>query len=538
MTFIPALYGTIDANNSTTSTLTANSTFTGTSTIVTNYSQVTVNITCDQISAVNGFSVEFSQDNANWDILRSNSIVIPNPGTANSQTFYYNVEAKYYRIVYVNGTTGQGVFRMQSVIGANRNNAPTIQGMVEGGLNYPMPINATNDNALTVQVNGPSSSFGDFRVVEPTPLVQASFVYGFNSNYFLSTTVTGGTATAANQLGTVTTTTTSASSAIIQTKKYYKYREGQGGLARFTSLFTAGIANNNQIIGVGDTVNGYFFGYNGTSFGILYRNNSVDTWTPQASWNMDTCLGTGGASNISGFKINTVKGNVYQISLAYLGFANILFYIYCPLTDSFIKVHVLNYANLNTATLVTNPSMTIWMQSINTAAAASAISLSTASVALFNDGIVSTSLGAKYGKNSSKATITTQTSIITLQCNATINGGIINKSTISIESVCFTSSAAAGTSAATLFMTLNATLGGTPSYTNIDATNSIASFDVAGTTVTGGTLIRTYVGSFNTTTLVTFSNEILLFPSDIMTFSITNGASATAGVSVNWIENT
>ena len=48
------------------------------------------------------------------------------------------------------------------------------------------------------------------------------------------------------------------SSAQILSKEPIKYNPGQGGLVRFTGIFTIGVANSTQLIGIGDSGDGYF----------------------------------------------------------------------------------------------------------------------------------------------------------------------------------------------------------------------------------------------------------------------------------------
>ncbi|KAG5182997.1 hypothetical protein JKP88DRAFT_272962 [Tribonema minus] len=62
---------------------------------------------------------------------------------------------------------------------------------------------------------------------------------------------------------------------------------GVGRAVRVTAAcaFATGTANASQLIGIGGTDNGLFFGYNGTSFGVCVRSNSVDTWTAAAAFN-------------------------------------------------------------------------------------------------------------------------------------------------------------------------------------------------------------------------------------------------------------
>ena len=57
----------------------------------------------------------------------------------------------------------------------------------------------------------------------------------------------------------------------ILSREFVKYNPGQGALCRFTAVYTTGVANSTQYVGLGDTDDGYFFGYNGATFGILRR---------------------------------------------------------------------------------------------------------------------------------------------------------------------------------------------------------------------------------------------------------------------------
>lgn len=70
-----------------------------------------------------------------------------------------------------------------------------------------------------------------------------------------------------------------------------------------------------QLMGVGDDLDGFFFGYNGSSFGILRRQNGTDNWIPQSAWNNDTFDGNGR----SGVALNATQGNVYSIQYQWLG---------------------------------------------------------------------------------------------------------------------------------------------------------------------------------------------------------------------------
>jgi len=61
--------------------------------------------------------------------------------------------------------------------------------------------------------------------------------------------------------------------AVMRSNRGSIYRPGQGIAARFTAVFTTGVSGSDQIAGIGNQVSGLFFGYNGTSFGIMHRSS-------------------------------------------------------------------------------------------------------------------------------------------------------------------------------------------------------------------------------------------------------------------------
>ena len=145
------------------------------------------------------------------------------------------------------------------------------------------------------------SAFGDINVASFTPVVQLDFIYGINTQTGSSSVVTTGVVDTSSSRLRLQTGIGAAGSATFQSKRIARYRPGQGMMARFTAVWTTNAADSTQVVGVGNTQVGYFFGYNGTTFGISIRNGGSDTWAPQSTWNQDKCDGTGA----SGFNWNT-----------------------------------------------------------------------------------------------------------------------------------------------------------------------------------------------------------------------------------------
>jgi len=118
------------------------------------------------------------------------------------------------------------------------------------------------------------TAFGEQSVAEATPIVQLHFPYNINTQLIEERT-NGGTLSVSSNRAKISTGAGANQSAQFLSKVPIKYNPGQGGLCRFTSVFTAGAANSTQYIGVGDSSDGYFFGYNGTAFGIMRRQGGT-----------------------------------------------------------------------------------------------------------------------------------------------------------------------------------------------------------------------------------------------------------------------
>ena len=136
-------------------------------------------------------------------------------------------------------------------------------------------LSMTGEGHAEVAIHDPLNPFGSVHAEVLTPVFQCDAVYGLNSN-LQRTTVSGtGSATASDSMFTCSTGTTIYSQATIQSRKRLRYRAGQGAGARFAGLFTTPVASSYQVMGAGHPEDGYFFGYQGTTFGILKSSRGV-----------------------------------------------------------------------------------------------------------------------------------------------------------------------------------------------------------------------------------------------------------------------
>jgi len=123
---------TASAGNSSTATLGSNATFTGVFENVSNYAVIAASVFADQISAVNGLVFQWSSDGTNVDRTEPSSLT----STTNGRAFSFSVRAKFFRIVYTNGTSAQGAFRLQT----------TYHQTGYGHISKPLSQSLTDDN--------------------------------------------------------------------------------------------------------------------------------------------------------------------------------------------------------------------------------------------------------------------------------------------------------------------------------------------------------------------------------------------------------
>ncbi len=115
-----------------------------------------------------------------------------------------------------------------------------------------------------------NTAFGEVSIAELTPIVQLHSAYNINTR-IMEARDNNGTSSINNNKFKVSTGASANQSSTLLSRVAVKYNAGQGGLYRGTGVFTTGAANSTQYLGIGTSSEGYFFGYNGTAFGILRR---------------------------------------------------------------------------------------------------------------------------------------------------------------------------------------------------------------------------------------------------------------------------
>jgi len=394
------------------------------------------------------------------------------------------------------------------------------------------------------------SAFGTLETGELEPVFQGDFIYGLNTQLW-NTAVTSGTgATVDTNSGRlrIQSGTSSNGYAYITSRKIIKYRAGQGNVVRLTPLFTVGVASNVQMWGVGEIssnlpLNGYFFGYSGTTFGIFHHNNSTTaTFIPQASWNGDICTGAGA----SGFNWNSAYGTPVMIKYPYLGYGNIEFFVLNPTTSTWILCHVIKYANTSASTQLGNPSMQILGFTLNSGNTTNQI-MYTGSVAAFLSGERNFDSGPRWAADVPTKTVAASETYICSLRNATTYNGVTNRGSIKLNS--FSVGGTTNNQQILIRFRVGVTLTGSPAFTTISGStadngvtitsgNSVASFDTAATytAATGNYIFNLSMGIGASSQVDLSSFNIFINPGETLTILGIASGNYTCSISLNWME--
>lgn len=211
--------------------------------------------------------------------------------------------------------------------------------------------------------------------------VEISFVTTFDSDIITNATTGTGSATISNGhalyatgAGTTATATGTSVGTIV-------YRPAHEQYAYFTAAFTTPTsANSNQRIGIYDSNNGFFIGYQGTTFGVTKRTAGVDTFTARTSWNGDLLTGLATSKftrNGTPEAIDLSYSNLFRIRFAWLGSANILFDVFNA-DGKWVNFHNIRQPNSALNPSINNPNLTMKVEALKSSADATNLIIYTA----------------------------------------------------------------------------------------------------------------------------------------------------------------
>lgn len=533
--------------------LNAGGSWSGAFELVTPYSLIEVSIASSTSSAPEGLKAVFSSDNGSTPDSNVQSFTYSLSNSCTQQYFLnvpsFNTSNTYYKLAYLNNSSSnQTSFELTSryvyYFTKNKEKRTICDTVTESDvcsinrsvlagrwIDSYYNVDVTNDQKLCVDI--PKSAFGLLKVQEDHPVIQIDYIYDLSTQIIDTSTANLGTVSASNTLAYINSGSATSSSAILQSKRVIKYKAGQGVNIMFTALFTApGREGNIQLAGAGNTNNGYFFGYNGTRFGILRRSNGVDNWTYQTDWTVDRFDGTGP----SRVKLNHGYGNVYRICYQWLGFGMITYMIEDPKKGEFLPVHRIEYANSNLYPSTLIPSFPMHFESKNTSNNTN-VELKSACFCAMIEGTRSF-LGLTYGADNTKVITSASvlTNVLTIRNKATYR---LKPNFIPIF-MRLLSVGSDGNKNSIVYIIREAVVAGVQSWQSISQADSVVEYDTVGTSVTGGAQIAVFTfGKLESRTQGLVDLDIFLNPGQSLTIAgkLTGVGSSEVSASLTWFED-
>lgn len=514
--------------NSTVATLASNAVYTGAWEDITLYSSVAVYALAAQASAVGGLQAQFGVSAQQADVIKNFSLSANTPGN-----YALASAGRFFRLVYTNGATAQTTFSLQvkyvtgqveTVVDQSTIIDDTTLAQVSKSITLNRQDNAIyavsradEDRRMRVRVGTDNAS--DTR--NGFALVQVAF--GFNINpEVVSTTLTGAaTVTQATGCAVLTTAAAATTGALLTSRRYVSVAAGRIVRVVVSSAFSAGVAGNNQLVGCGTSENGFFVGYNGTSFGVMVRSFSVDTWYPQTGFNVDKMTGTGASGNT----LVPTNGNTYMIVYDTTGFGTVSFLLASAgvAVPSAVTMH---RVALNTTAQpgFRTVSAPLYGQSINTTNT-TAVAVRVASWAAFADNLpakIGSLRGVDYIRTISSTTYVPVFSILNKATFATATNTI----SVLLRSLAIACDGGRGSVIIGIFD--NSTLTGA-TFNDLSTATSPVSVDSAASSMTGGVLLTSmcvWVGSDRQMDLLPY--DISVSPNNAITIACRSTASGTS----------
>jgi hypothetical protein len=352
----------------------------------------------------------------------------------------------------------------------------------------------------TVQVDDSADvdAFSRLRVSSVTTLFDSMQQYGDNTLIWETAVVGTGLTSSLTNESTVSMSTggtASGSSVIRQTKVYNRYQPGKSQLVLATFVMDNGpVANLRRRVGYFDAGDGIYFELSGSNVNFVRRTSAsgvvVNNEVSQSNWNLDKLDGTG----ISGLTLDTSKAQILVTDLQWLGVGRVR--VGFDINGVIYPCHQFLNANTTLTTVYMKTAcLPIRYEITNTATTVGTNTMRHICGAVISEGGFEEQAGYQFSVNSGTGAgtaVTTRRNVLTVRAKTTGPNSVRNTGQILLREIELMPNSNNG------FMwelVLNATIGGSPSWTSVNSA-SLAEYDTAGTTVAGGIVLDSgYVAS-------------------------------------------
>lgn len=252
-------------------------------------------------------------------------------------------------------------------------NPNNVNGQATSANSSPVVLASDQSNVSVYLANqGIIDTFGKLAVAHSSNDIDVQFYRDDPNNTLNVTSANGGTAVATAGYAQFSTSTATAGAISGVSLDKTHYHSGGEIYALFTAAWLdGGQASSYQRIGLYDASNGFFVGYEGTTFGVTLRTGGADTQTAKASWNVDTLVGGAGSKfTRAGVPeaIDLTKTNIFRIRFGWLGSACIRFEVASP-DGEWVLFHIIRQPNLSATPSIQTADLPITLDITKTAGA-------------------------------------------------------------------------------------------------------------------------------------------------------------------------
>jgi hypothetical protein len=319
---------TISILNSTNNILLANNSFTGVEEKIVKYESVTITLFSDVSSANNGIKIYLGATTDNMINKFSYSYT-----AEENKTISIQLTDRYFKLEYINGSTEQNSFSIQTFYS---HNLPPATISLPESIDVKLSDAAGNgitstDTALDVNIKSGTLNiydeskydlFGNLKTSNSFTLLDIEHIYDKNPLLMDEFVSAGASSTyMTNNASVLMGVSANTHVAIRQSRLYTTYQPGKSLCIRMTGVLNANTNANNTTsrIGYFDEKNGLFFQYSGGIYSVVKRKTNsdatiTDTTINRNNWN-DPLDGTGA----SGVTVDFTKNIIYFIEFAFLG---------------------------------------------------------------------------------------------------------------------------------------------------------------------------------------------------------------------------
>ncbi len=254
----------------------------------------------------------------------------------------------------------------------------------------------------------------------------------------------------------------------------------------------------------------------------------TESWTPIASSNVNPTLAQ---------TIDPLKGNIYEISFAWLGFNTVTYSVVDEATGILEPIHQLTFANTSTAPYLQVPNMPFQAVTYSYGPGAD-VTLQTASIAAYTQiARLPVSFTPKFSTSTSETGVTTERVVLALR-NSYSKNAVVNQTRIYIKSISLNTSS--GTKPVTFKLISNPVLSITsttvfPNWQSA-ATDALMHYDTTSQAYTGGTVDQTYILTKEESRFIEFvQGDEFMDRGDILAITATSTNATDVSVSVFWV---